>query len=107
LTHPYGKKISLVVTETSYGQLEKSSAVFTPIKEDFDRPAYVVTKAIEVFLNRKYIDERTIIRIILDRSPRLAKEVAWWAVTHDSDWKTKINGIIEEEKQNGVHSNTD
>jgi hypothetical protein len=101
MTHPYGKKISMVVTESSYGQLDKVTPEFFPIKEDFDRPAYIVAKAITVFLNRKYIDERTIVGIILDRNPRLAKEVAWWAVTHDSDWKTKINGIIEEENKNG------
>lgn len=106
MSAPYGKKINMIVTETSHGQLDKRTATFTPIKEDFDRPAYVVEKAIHVFLNRKYITEQAIIDLLLYRNDRLAKDMAWRALTHNRDWKKLANGLLEEEK-NGVHTNPD
>lgn len=109
MTHPYGKKISLTVIESSYGQLDKVTPEFAPIKENFDRPPYIVKRAIRVFLKREYIDYREIVDTILEfyMNHQVAWEIARRAVSFDPDKKPKINGILEEEKTNGVHTDTD
>jgi hypothetical protein len=121
LTHPYGKRISLVVTETSYGYGTKHIANTITIKEGFDRPSWVANQAIKGFLKQGYITGESetienIIRTILEfyRDKRVAWCIAKFALSFDNYGKPRIEDNIEianisltEVVKDGVHSNTD